>query len=113
MITYKESKIAAAEMQFVLSRDSEGELKPQECYTRLVNNRYLGADGLIPLGDTYVNFTEIPVEIIAQLDAALVALYEHAAHLAKLKQKSELQSGDLLVNGFKFEEPVTQTPEEE
>ena len=112
MITYKESKIAAQEIQFTLSRTNEGSLKPQESFARLVSNRYLGEDGVLALGDTYINFSEVPVEIIGALDTALSNLYECLEHVAKLKAKAELQSGDLVVNGEVFveetEEPVVE-----
>lgn len=98
MITYKESKIAAQEIQFTLSRTNEGSLKPEESFARLVSNRYLGADGLIALGDTYINFSEVPAEIVGALDVALSNLYECVEHSQKLKAKAELQSGELIVN---------------
>ncbi len=113
MITYKTSKIASSEIVISMARDEDGELLPLNSYSRLVNFRYLGLDGSIALGDTYINFTEVPPEVIGQLDTALVALYECASHLQKLKQKRELTDGDLIVNGnvYTIPEPQQQQPE--
>lgn len=99
MITYKDSKIAAAEISLYFGRDNLGELDLNSSYGRLLSNRYLGEDGVLSLGDTYLNFSEVPIEVIGQLDAALVALYECLPHLQKLKDKPQLSSADLKKDG--------------
>ncbi len=99
MISYKGNKIAAQELYFTLPRNVNGELNAQECSMRFVSNRYLGTDGVLSLGNSYLSFTEVPQELLGQLDLALTAIYECEAHTLKLKAKAELQDGDLVVNG--------------